>query len=137
MKEIIALAFLSSLTMAAKKDDEDFVNFATKHGKNYKNQSEFARRKANWKAAKWEVAALNSSSSTATYEINFLGDLDNSEKEKMYGISAAEAEDSWHARRELEEDIGLEDETPSPELQSCAPYDWSSRGTKNASPVKD
>ena len=137
MKEIIALAFLSSLTMAAKKDDEDFVNFALKHGKNYKNQSEFARRKANWKAAKWEVAALNSSSSTATYEINFLGDLDNSEKEKMYGISVAEAEDSWHARRELEEDIGLEDETPSPELQSCAPYDWSSRGTKNASPVKD
>ena len=136
MKEIIALAFLSSLTMADKKDDEDFVKFALKHGKNYKNQSEFARRKANWKAAKWEIAALNASSSTATYEINFLGDLDKSEQDKMYGISATEAEDSWHARRELQEDVPV-DEIPSPELQSCGHYDWSSRGTKNASPVKD
>ena len=93
MRQIFAIALLSCLAMADKKekDDEDFVKFASKHGKNYKNQAEFARRKANWKVAKWEVAALNASSSTATYEINFLGDLDNSEKEKMYGISAADA----------------------------------------------
>jgi len=42
-----------------------------------------------------------------------------------------------HARRELAEDIVLEDETPRRELQASAQYDWSSRGTGNAWPVKN
>ena len=137
MRQIFALALLSGFVLAKKSNgDADFLNFAAKHGKNYKNQSEFSHRKDNWKLATWEVASLNASSSTATYEVNFLADLDQSEKDKMLGISAAEAE-ALDNGRVLAEDIVLEEETHGRELQAAGQYDWSSRGTKNTWPVKN
>ena len=137
MRQIFALALLSGFVLAKNSnDDADFLNFAAKHGKNYKNQSEFSHRKNNWKLATWEVASLNASSTTATYEVNFFGDLDQSEKDQFFGISAAEAE-ALQDGRVLEEDIVLEEETHGRELQATAQYDWSSRGKKNTWPVKN
>ena len=125
MRQIFALALLSGFALAEKsKVDADFLNFAAKHGKTYKRQSEFSRRKNNWKLATWEVASLNASSSTATYEVNFLADLDQSEKDKMLGISSAEAE-ALENGRVLAEDIVLEEETHGRELQAAGQYDWS------------
>ena len=62
------------------------------------------RRKSNWKKSKWEVAELNSIGGTATYAVNFSGDMDDNEYRKILGL-AADA-----ANRNLEESPMLDDE---------------------------
>ena len=131
MRQIFSLVLLSALTVA-KSDDAAFIQFIAKHNKNYSNQIEMNRRKSNWKKSKWEVAELNSIGGTATYAVNFSGDMDDNEYRKILGL-AADA-----ANRNLEESPMLDDEADRRQLQTTSPdIDWSVQGRGNAPAVKD
>jgi len=45
-----------------------------------------AKRKNNWNSAKWKVASLNSSSQTATFDMNLTSDMDDEEYKAMLGL---------------------------------------------------
>ena len=117
MHKTFALTLLSAIAVA-QTDDAAFVQFAAKFNKNYRSQTEMNRRKSNWKASSWQVAALNSSGDTATYEVNLTGDLDTAEYIKMLGIPPGTGP------RELEELPMLDDEIHGRELQTAANIDW-------------
>ena len=118
MHKTFALTLLSAIAVA-QTDDAAFVQFAAKFNKNYRSQTEMNRRKSNWKASSWEVAALNSSGDTATYEVNFTGDLDTAEYIKMLGGITPGT-----GPRKLEELPMLDDEIHGRELQTAANIDW-------------
>ena len=109
MQRNFALALLSTLAVAAP-NDAAFINFAAKHNKSYKNKSEMDHRKNNWTKSTWIVEGLNASGDTATYEVNFTGDMDDFEFKKMFGVSENPAP------RNLEELLVYEDETHRREL---------------------
>ena len=79
-----------------------------------------------------QVTELNSSGDTATYAMNFTGDLDDAEYKNMLGLLNDKVD------RNLEELPLLDDETHLRELQTMNPnIDWSIQGKGNAPPVKD
>lgn len=110
-------------------DDSEFLSWAGKNGKSYKDSDEFALRKQNWKEAKAEVDELNSNSKKAKYELNFIADMTAEERQNLLG--AFEDINEGEGRRLADE---WEPMTHGRNLQVAGEVDWSEN---NLTPVKN
>ena len=120
MNRISSIALLALVAAAnQQEDDEAFTLWAAKNNKSFKTASEWADRKANWKAADNVIRDMNARSPTAEFEHNFTSDLN---EEEFRALSGAVSPDMQRGR-------GLQ---AFPELESDARHlqaenvvDWS------------
>lgn len=109
MRFTFAIALLAAVTVAGrggknKTKTDDFIDFAVKNGKNYKNVDEFKKREGNFLKSEAECDTLNKKAEklmkkrerrankkaarkAAKFAVNFTSDLDDEEFKMLLGLS--------------------------------------------------
>ena len=70
----LALILIANSAYARNTEAQDFMEWASKHGKDYKDQNEFKRREQQFAKTMSEVEALNRLDTLATFATNKFSD---------------------------------------------------------------
>ena len=109
MKFTLTLAVLAAVTLAKKhkKETDDFIGYAVKEMKNYKNVEEFKKCKDKFTKNHNYVEFLNekalSKKLSVHFRDNFFSDMDDEEYEKMLGLVVPEEGLDFSASRLLQD----------------------------------
>lgn len=91
-KNTIAIALVAAVASAnngngnAYGKDPDFMDWAAKHNKSFKDKKDMDKREANFNASYWKVQELRQRHPKTRFELNIFSDLDEEEKDALLGL---------------------------------------------------
>ena len=109
MKFTLTLAVLAAVTLAKKhkKETDEFIDYAVKEMKNYKNVEEFKKRMDKFTKNHNYVEFLNEEALSKNWRVhfvdNFTSDMDDDEYKKMLGLVVPEEGLDFSANRLLQD----------------------------------